>query len=184
MENNLRDSNGRFSKGNYGFWAGKKRSKETNEKIRKTLTGKCVGEKSARWNGGVCHHGDGYIFLMKKDHPRSNEKGYVFEHVLVAENKIGRFLLDNECVHHINGIRNDNRSENLIVLTKSEHAQHHSRKEGKTYEFDNVFLQREYLMGKTIDEIALENNSTYKVVRSRLLKFGVKLRPCGKQSKQ
>jgi hypothetical protein len=56
----------------------------------------------------------GYI-MVKPDfeHPRckSNE-GYVFEHILVAEKTIGRFLKQGEEVHHKNGIRTDNRPEN------------------------------------------------------------------------
>jgi hypothetical protein len=50
------------------------------------------------------------------------------EHDLVMEVLIGRHLYDYECVHHINGIRNDNRKENLMLMTKSEHASYHNKK--------------------------------------------------------
>lgn len=43
------------------------------------------------------------------------------EHKLVAEQKIGRELEPGEAVHHINGVRDDNRPENLYVCRDNRH---------------------------------------------------------------
>lgn len=56
----------------------------------------------------------GYVLIKCSDHPRASNKGkYVFEHILVMEKKLGRYLDVGENVHHINGIRDDNRVSNL-----------------------------------------------------------------------
>src|SRR5262245_5535018 len=67
---------------------------------------------------------DGYRTIWDPDHPNSHD-GRVYEHRVVAEQKIGRFLRTDEIVHHINGNRSDNRPENLEVVTKHQHQVHH-----------------------------------------------------------
>lgn len=63
---------------------------------------------------------DGYVVILEKTHPNSDKNGYVFEHRKVMSNYLGRPLLPQESVHHINGIRSDNRLENLELWSKSQ----------------------------------------------------------------
>lgn len=87
------------------------------------------GANNSFWKGGTVVDDAGYVLVKQDGHPRAKKHGgYVREHILVMESIIGRHLEPDEVVHHINGIKNDNRPENLMVMTKAEHTAHHHRK--------------------------------------------------------
>ena len=78
------------------------------------------GSDSPLWRGGI-RRCSGYIWLYKPEHPNCTKNRYIQEHRFVMEEKIGRYLTSNEQIHHINGIKDDNRIENLELMTKRVH---------------------------------------------------------------
>lgn len=104
------------------------------------LIKKRYGENSKMWRGGKFRKSGGYIAVYIKDDPfwasmaSLNGKCYVFEHRLVMAKHLGRCLQQWEIVHHKNGIKDDNRIENLELSSSGEHILSHSRgyKDGYT----------------------------------------------------
>lgn len=113
------------------------------------------GDKNPTWNGGHKVH-LGYIWTYSPEHPFSvGRPGYVLEHRLVAEKYLltednsvdigGKKYLSREfVVHHKNGIRTDNRPDNLEVIRKGEHTRLHN----EVYDrFRNRTLEGRYAKG-------------------------------------
>lgn len=98
---------------------GKTVSRETRAKISEVKKIHRQGHKKKR--------PDGYIYVYFPDHPCSSEEGYIMEHRVVMEKEIGRYIHPDEVVHHKNHVRNDNRIENLQLMTFKEHAALHMR---------------------------------------------------------
>jgi len=117
MPQEMRDAIGRAHKG-------EKLSEEQRRQISE--------RNSCNYNGlnGYGHtkrHNRGYILAYAPKHPHAHADGYVMLHTVIMERAIGRYLKDNEVVHHKNHDRTDNRLENLELMDKHEHSSKHMK---------------------------------------------------------
>lgn len=69
---------------------------------------------------------NGYYAIYYPEHPRAYKNGCVYEHILVAEKILGRYLTEEECVHHIDRNRKNNDPNNLMIFkTNADHMRYH-----------------------------------------------------------
>ncbi len=127
-------------KGKLNYFYGKHHSEKAKRKISKKNSGKRFspvtefkkgdvawnkggknpkiwGEKNPNWKGGYFDVSTGYRIL-------SIEGRRIFEHRFVMEQYLKRRLKTEEIVHHLNGIRHDNRIDNLVVTNSKDHEKH------------------------------------------------------------
>ena len=73
---------------------------------------------------------NGYRVIYKPEYKRAMESdnwnGYVYEHIYIAEKYLDRAIRDDEIVHHLDGNKSNNRVENLLVISESQHAKLHN----------------------------------------------------------
>ena len=80
---------------------------------------------------------NGYCFIYYPNHPYSSSRGYVKRSRIVMEKKLKRVLEKEEIIHHINGIKSDDRPKNLKLFKNfSEHQAFHNSR--RSFWFDKV----------------------------------------------
>jgi hypothetical protein len=108
--------------------------------------------KGNNWKGGRILTSHGYVrILVGTDHPHADCKGYAYEHRIVAMEMIGRELKHNEIVHHLNGVKTDNRPENIVIVTSNaDHLSvyHRQRKDLRPVNGENPIRECECGCGK------------------------------------
>lgn len=112
---------------------GKTHSPETIARMRAARLANPIrkqGEEHPSWNGGRKRHVAGYVrvWLSPDDEMAvmRNDDGYVLEHRLVVARDQGEPLPPECVVHHVNGVKDDNRRENLEVYeSQAAHTLHH-----------------------------------------------------------
>ena len=83
-------------------------------------SGRFTGEKNPRWTGGRHVNPGGYWMIRMPEYPRATSRGYVLEHIYVWEQAHGPVPKGWE-VHHLNGVKTDNRIENLLAMEGHKH---------------------------------------------------------------
>jgi len=86
------------------------------------------GENNPNWKGGR-YIKRGYVYVRAPDHPNSDKRGYIREHVKVVSDSIGRPLKKGEQVHHKDQNKLNNDISNLMIVTKKEHLLIHLKKD-------------------------------------------------------
>lgn len=137
---------------------GKPHTAESRQKMSESLVSRDFrGAKNPRWTGGTFRT-RGYVMVKVDALPPSDQElfqsmtipnqtrgDYIPEHRLVAARLLGRALLSTEHVHHINGVKHDNRPENLEVHSNAEHKRTHVEVEREVYRLrrENAILRAE-----------------------------------------
>lgn len=104
----------------------------TGRKLSESAKRAISEANSCNYNGlnGYGHtkqHNRGYVLAYVPKHPHAHKDGYVMLHTVLMEREIGRYLAEDEVVHHINHNRSDNRIENLRLMKKKEHCSMHMK---------------------------------------------------------
>lgn len=109
----------------------------------------CANKGCRRGYSGKAKIKGGYVGLTRYD--ANGQRSYYPEHRYIIEQIIGRKLLKNEHVHHIDKNRSNNNINNLLLLSASEHQKIHHRKTSLSVQCCNcgkIIIKNLYVLSK------------------------------------
>jgi len=135
------------------------RTSQESLKLRGTTPS---GSAHWNWRGGMRKmpnraKSGNYILLSIPNHPRANKRGYVAEHILVWEEYHKRTMPKGYVIHHLNGVSNDNRADNLVAMPRAGHSR---REQGEPYK-------------KRIRQLEIENRQLRKALDNSQMIFTI-----------
>lgn len=95
------------------------------------------GPRNPNWKGGRTVDPRGYVLIKMPGHHLADVRGYVYEHRLIAEQKLGRPLKRGELIHHDNERKGDNGRRNLILCPSRKYHRFYHRKPGSRLRLPN-----------------------------------------------
>jgi len=111
-----------------------------------------LSEHSSNWKGGRRITKNGYVEVLNPDYRNTSKSYYIHEHRLVWEKTYGKKIPKGYVVHHLNGVKDDNRPENLVAMKIGEHlnqAEPYKKKireleeKIRSYQQNNLFNSRD-----------------------------------------
>lgn len=103
------------------------------------------GEQVLTWKGGRIITPSGYVYIHSPEYPGTSSRNpYIAEHRLVWEQAHNKKLPKGYIIHHLNGIKNDNRPSNLVAMKLGEHINQTKpyKQKIRELEIENRQLQR------------------------------------------
>ncbi len=118
-----------------------------------------------------------YWYIKIWEHPCSGKQGYVAEHRLVMEKKIGRYLKFGEIVHHINHNPADNRIENLQLFSSpGQHLKYGHPEVSESQRGITIYKEKCHNCGKEFDKTWMNKRSITCSEKCKYILIGKKLR--------
>lgn len=138
---------------------GKHHSEETKIKMRKNHCD-VSGDRNPQWKGGVSYDRNRKLIY-------NNKREYIYEYRLIMEEHLGRKLLDDEEIHHIDLDPTNNKLENLQVMSHGEHSSLHRKlNTGKHFKCKPVRIDGiEY---RSLSEASKELNISKRTISNRI----------------
>ena len=104
------------------------------------------GKNHHAWKGGKFKDGRGYICIYNPEHPRAHKNRYVMEHILIWETVHKQPLPKGWIIHHLNGIKDDNRPVNLQALPNRKHKFVLEAKARRIQELEGLLSSQQQLL--------------------------------------